>query len=66
LNVVKELQKIQEFEDRSPIEVKALLVNLELTKLFTQPRGLNREAPLGMIKEADLPSGHKRSAELTN
>jgi hypothetical protein len=34
LDVVKELQKIQKFEDR-PIEVEALLVDLELAKLFT-------------------------------
>ncbi len=65
MNVVKELQTIQEFKDR-PIEVETLLVDLELAKLFTQPRGLNREVPLGMIKEVNLPSGHKRFVELTN
>jgi hypothetical protein len=42
LNVVKELQKIQKFEDRS-IEVEALLIKLEPTKLFTQLGGLNGE-----------------------
>jgi hypothetical protein len=34
--------------------------------LFTQPGGLNKEMPLGMMKEVDLPSGHKRLVELTN
>jgi hypothetical protein len=34
LDVIKELQKIEEFEDR-PIEIKVLLVDLELAKLFT-------------------------------
>jgi hypothetical protein len=33
LDVVEELHKIQKFEDR-PIEVKMLLVDLELAKLF--------------------------------
>ncbi len=65
LNVNEELQKIQKFEDR-PIEVKTLLADLESAKLFTHPWRLNREVPLGMKKEVDLPSGHKRFAELTN
>ncbi len=65
MDVVEELQKIQKFEDR-PIEVEALLANLELTKLFTQPRRLNGKMPLGTTKEVDLPSGHKGSIELTN
>ncbi len=34
--------------------------------MFTQPGGLNKEMPLGMMKEVDLPSGHKRLVELTN
>jgi hypothetical protein len=40
LDVIKELQKIQKFEDRH-IEVEALLVDLELAKLFTHLEGLN-------------------------
>ncbi len=65
LNVNEELQKIQKFEDR-PIEIKTLPVDLESAKLFTHPWRLNREVPLGMTKEVNLPSGHKRFAELTN
>jgi hypothetical protein len=40
LGVVEELQKIQEFEDKS-IEVETSPTNLELAKLFTQLGGLN-------------------------
>jgi hypothetical protein len=48
LDIVEELQKIQKFEGR-PIEVKALHTDLEPTQLFTQPRGLNKEMPLGTM-----------------
>ncbi len=40
MGVVKELQKIQEFENKS-IEVEMSPTNLELAKLFFQLRGLN-------------------------
>ncbi len=41
MDVIEELQKIQKFED-GHIEVEALFAELELAKLFTEPRGLNR------------------------
>jgi hypothetical protein len=65
LGVVKELQKIQEFENKS-IEVEMSPTNLELAKLFFQLGGLNWGMPLGMTKEVYLPSSYKGSIELTN
>jgi hypothetical protein len=53
LDVVEELHKIQEFENR-PIEVEVLPIDLELTNFFTQLGGLNEGVPLGTTKEVDL------------
>jgi hypothetical protein len=43
-----------------------LFVDLESAKLFTQPRGLNKEMSLGTTKEINLSSGHEGLVELTN
>ncbi len=53
LDIVEDLQKIQKFEGR-PIEVKALHIDLEPTKLFIQTKGLNGKMPLGMMKRKSI------------